>query len=92
VTKVKIGLGPQRWAQQMLTNCDYKGCTETHRRSFFMPDEGWSHHTYGKENFLVCPRHSYQFDTEWPEDDVHLNLEQFKEWLNGQEPTPLDDS
>jgi hypothetical protein len=81
----------------MQTNCDYKGCTETHRQSFFMPDEGWSFHSYGREGdgFLLCPRHSYQFDTEWPSEeggDVELSLEQFKQWLNGEEPTPLADS
>jgi hypothetical protein len=74
-----------------LTPCNYKGCTETHRRSFFLPEEGWSYRTYGEEHFMLCPKHAYEFETEWPEDDFDLNLEQFKQWLNGEEPTPLED-
>jgi hypothetical protein len=28
----------------------------------------------------------------WDDDDVHLSLEQFKQWVNGEEPTPIADA
>jgi hypothetical protein len=79
-----------------MVQCDYKGCTETEKSGvWFDKDAGWSLIAYGNEHFVLCSKHTEKFRAEWPEedeDDVHLALAQFKEWLNGEEPTPMADA
>jgi hypothetical protein len=80
-----------------MVQCNYKGCTETEKKGVWLDeDAGWSIESYRNgdsvESFVLCSTHTRQFDIEYFDENVHLSLEQFKQWLNGEEPKPIADA
>lgn len=80
-----------------IVQCDYKDCTEVEKKEVWWDvDAGWSIESFRNGNsvdsFVLCSKHTEKWEIEFFDDNIHLSLEQFKQWLNGQEPTPIADA
>ena len=80
-----------------IVQCDYKDCTEVEKKGVWWDvDAGWSIESFRNgdsvDSFVLCSKHTKKWETEFFDDNIHLSLEQFKQWLNGQEPTPIADA